>query len=56
MNKPLLALALAFGIASVASVQAQTPAAAGDNDNSITHGILLTTQMIGRHSPTASLP
>lgn len=41
MNKPLLALALAFGIASVASVQAQTPAAASPapaiNDSQIAH-------------------
>jgi putative membrane protein len=41
MNKPLLALALAFGIASVASVQAQTPAAASPaaaiNDAQIAH-------------------
>lgn len=41
MNKPLLALALAFGIASAASVQAQTPAAASPasaiNDAQIAH-------------------
>ena len=41
MNKPLLVLALAFGIASVASVQAQTPAAASPapaiNDAQIAH-------------------
>jgi putative membrane protein len=42
MNKPLLALALAFGIASAASVQAQTPAAATSpapaiNDAQIAH-------------------
>jgi len=41
MNKPLLALALAFGIASVASVQAQTPPAASPapaiNDAQIAH-------------------
>ena len=39
MNKPLLAVALAFGIASVASVQAQTPAspAPAINDAQIAH-------------------
>ena len=41
MNKPLLVLALAFGLASVASVQAQTPAAASPapaiNDAQIAH-------------------
>ncbi|OOG60288.1 DUF4142 domain-containing protein [Rhodanobacter sp. C03] len=41
MNKPLLALALVFGIATVASVQAQTPAAASPapaiNDAQIAH-------------------
>jgi putative membrane protein len=40
MNKPLLVLALAFGIAAVASVQAQTPAASpapAINDAQIAH-------------------
>ena len=37
MNKPLLALALAFGIASIASAQAQTPAPATINDAQIAH-------------------
>ena len=40
MNKPLLALALAFGIASAADVQAQTPAASpapAINDPQIAH-------------------
>ena len=40
MNKPLLALALVFGLASVASVQAQTPAASpapAINDAQIAH-------------------
>lgn len=40
MNKPLLALALVFGIASAASVQAQSPAVAGPaaiNDAQIAH-------------------
>jgi putative membrane protein len=37
MNKPLLALALAFGIASVASAQAQTPAPATISDAQIAH-------------------
>lgn len=37
MNKPLLALALAFGLATVAGVQAQAPAAPAINDAQIAH-------------------